>query len=159
MNTAERNARREAIKTILDNHSPIYDQSFFVSKLKSEYYIDSIQSTVSRDLRQLGIKKEKTNGQYVLADTEEKEKKAEKLHDILLKSNSEYHGRDYVPYIFQCDPVYAPAVCQSLEEFFNQGDGPEIRAVSGPTGTVCLFVPHGQKENIGEFLEEYFGNI
>lgn len=50
--------RKEAIKELIKKH-PVENQDMLVDLLKKEYAIDTNQSVVSRDLRELGVTKYK----------------------------------------------------------------------------------------------------
>jgi transcriptional regulator of arginine metabolism len=51
-------ARKEAIKELIKKH-PVENQDMLVDLLKKEYAIETNQSVVSRDLRELGVTKHK----------------------------------------------------------------------------------------------------
>lgn len=57
-------ARQEAIKALIQKHA-IEDQDSLVELLKKEYKIETNQSIVSRDLRQLGIGKVVVNDKAI----------------------------------------------------------------------------------------------
>lgn len=50
--------RQEAIKSLIKSH-PVENQEMLVDLLKKEYEIETNQSVVSRDLRELGVTKHK----------------------------------------------------------------------------------------------------
>jgi transcriptional regulator of arginine metabolism len=57
-------ARHEAIKELIKSH-PIEDQETLVELIKKKYGIDTNQSIVSRDLRQLGVSKHQVNNRMI----------------------------------------------------------------------------------------------
>lgn len=57
-------ARQEAIKELIKSH-PIEDQETLVELIKKKYGIDTNQSIVSRDLRQLGVSKHLVNNRMI----------------------------------------------------------------------------------------------
>lgn len=56
--------RQEAIKELIKSH-PIEDQETLVELIKKKYGIDTNQSIVSRDLRQLGVSKHQVNNRMI----------------------------------------------------------------------------------------------
>jgi transcriptional regulator of arginine metabolism len=56
--------RHEAIKELIKSH-PIEDQETLVELIKKKYGIDTNQSIVSRDLRQLGVSKHQVNNRMI----------------------------------------------------------------------------------------------
>lgn len=56
--------RQEAIRELINAH-PIEDQETLVDLLEKEYDIETNQSIVSRDLRQLGASKHLVNGRMI----------------------------------------------------------------------------------------------
>lgn len=57
-------ARQEAIKELIKSH-PIEDQETLVELIKKKYGIETNQSIVSRDLRQLGVSKHQVNNRMI----------------------------------------------------------------------------------------------
>lgn len=57
-------ARHEAIKELIKTH-PIEDQETLVELIKKKYGIETNQSIVSRDLRQLGVSKHLVNNRMI----------------------------------------------------------------------------------------------
>lgn len=56
--------RHEAIKELIKSH-PIEDQETLVELIKKKYGIETNQSIVSRDLRQLGVSKHQVNNRMI----------------------------------------------------------------------------------------------
>lgn len=56
--------RQDAIKELIQSH-PIEDQETLVEMIKKKYGIDTNQSIVSRDLRQLGVSKHLVNNKMI----------------------------------------------------------------------------------------------
>ncbi len=56
--------RQEAIKELIKSH-PIEDQETLVELIKKKYRIDTNQSIVSRDLRQMGVSKHLVNNRMI----------------------------------------------------------------------------------------------
>jgi len=142
----------EALAEITVNQKP-NKQDLYVYHLKDIYDITISQGEISKYFTELGIKKDTKLGYYVLSEQIVKQQKQEELQALILDANCKIRNEKFVQLLFKCNPLYAPLVCTSIENYFSDY---EVGAISSPTGTIALYVPENKEKKIRKELEIFF---
>lgn len=146
--------RREKIKEIIINF-PIRNQDELVEKLRDDYGIDSNQSTVSRDIKRIGIVKNKETNCYQLDEVAKKEREKEELEELLIQAEATFYDTELGMISFRTNPEHAHLVAARLESYFSNDDD-YVATFVNPTGAILLLVSKGIESKVREELNVIF---
>jgi len=138
--------RLEAIKVIISNHF-IRSQEELVERLKEDFGVESNQSTISRDISSLKLRKDPQTNCYQLEESVQKEEEKRDLKSVLDQAKATYLDESVSMVAFKVDPVFASLIAAKLEAYFS--DRKEvIGTLVGSSGTLLLLVTNNGDASI-----------
>jgi transcriptional regulator of arginine metabolism len=148
MLNGEKRKRQSEIERLVRDYT-LYDQKNIESKLRESGFIVT-QTTLSRDLKELGISK--IGGKYSVGEQAKKIALREHIRELFSQGRGRGFDEDYEILQYRTEPAYAPAICTSIERLYEK-EG--VGAISGITGTILITVPT-DKKRIKDDLEKIF---
>ncbi|SIS41510.1 arginine repressor [Salimicrobium flavidum] len=156
--------RRKAIEEIiqeriLPKEHKQSNQAALCSALEGHYGIYVNQSTISRDLEVLNVKRDE-EGHYVLGDLALIQRKKEELLLTLKKADAiKWDEMNTTILLMRSqDPSYTPVLCKLLEDYCDLIKNGKYKsqsyAINGPTGSICLHVSEELKKDLKKELHQ-----
>ncbi|KMY55626.1 hypothetical protein AC623_18220 [Bacillus sp. FJAT-27231] len=144
--------RQEKIREIIE----IYNkptQSDIVEILKNDYGIKTSRATISRDLKELGYKKNKQSKAILLTKESEFLQKQNQLYKLLLADEASFYSGALAVRIIEASPKTAPIISLYLEEVFSVLFDP-FCALATPSGKVLMYFPVQDKKRFMKLMDQ-----
>ncbi|MED1876730.1 hypothetical protein [Brevibacillus borstelensis] len=146
--------RLEAIEEIIQKY-PIRTQDELVKKLFEEYGIESNQSAISRDIKDLELVKDRITHCYTLNEKAKRNMELERLQTLMVQGEALLCNYPLGVILLKTAPSYTHLIAATLEKLYSTEANP-VGTFIGTTGTLLLVASEQQMEEIQKELKNMF---
>ena len=128
-------------------------QNDIVKILQREYGINTSRATISRDLKELGYKKNKQSKAILLTKESEFLQKQKQLFKLLRADTAYFCDEALAVRIIEASPKTAPLLSLYLEEVFSELLDP-FCAIATPSGKILMYFHNQDKKEFNKLMKK-----
>ncbi|MBE4907880.1 hypothetical protein IMZ08_07410 [Bacillus luteolus] len=145
--------RQQAIEELIQLEE-IRNGIELMDKLKEKYGIEASQVTISRDIREMELVKDKSKGYLILKRNAIKKELLVEIKKLLQNKELYWFNDDYESILLKAkDPLFAPIIGNKFEKAFSMGEKIVVAFVNN-SGAIWIVSPTKTKEEIISFLDK-----
>jgi arginine repressor len=135
---------------------PIRKQEDFVDILIKHYGIETNQSAISRDLRELDIELDFDTKTYVLGTRAQKKKELKSLSKLFKQARATKIDGEISTFFLKAGAEYSHLIAAHLESLLSK-EGIYISSFIGQSGSLMICIPKDKKERVESILKKIIG--
>ncbi|MCM3116315.1 hypothetical protein M3610_13500 [Neobacillus sp. MER 74] len=149
----KKSKRQEIIREIISEDPNVDSQDYLIYVLEKKYGISVKQSTISKDLKEIGARSDRRTGKIVFESDIIIKNAKEKVISLLERSELQVIGNEFSPILIKVNEKYVHLVANEIVEYFNLIEIP-IYAFPGINGVIQILTPIKYLKRVEEHIKK-----